>query len=123
MGSLPRDSQSISATVFLDDALQKVHQEYIGLHPLSAKSYKNACNYLPGGNTRTALYATPLPLTFSSGHEYKLRTVDGHEYIDFLGDHTAGIYGHNNPTIRKASHFELRYPFPGYLRSSQATVV
>ena len=27
---------------------------------------------------------------------------DGHEFVDFLGEYTAGIYGHSNPTIRAA---------------------
>ncbi len=41
-------------------------------------------------------------MTFASGCGNKLVTVDGHEYIDFLGEYTAGIYGHSHPIIRKA---------------------
>jgi glutamate-1-semialdehyde 2,1-aminomutase len=86
----------------LKEALHKAHDRYIKDHPLSLASHEEACKYLPGGNTRTVLYTTPFPLTFASGHANKLRTVDGHEYIDFLGEYTAGIYGHNHPVIRKA---------------------
>ena len=28
--------------------------------------------------------------------------LDGHQYIDFLGEYTAGLYGHSNPIIRAA---------------------
>ena len=35
-----------------------------------------------------------------------MKTVDGLEYIDFLGEYTAGIYGHNNPAIRKVSNID-----------------
>ena len=28
--------------------------------------------------------------------------ADGHEYLDFLGEFTAGVYGHSDPTIRAA---------------------
>ena len=103
MGSLPQNSPGISAIEVLESALQEQYQAYTDSNPLSAKAYKNACNYLPGGNTRTALYTTPFPFTIASGYGCTLKTFDGHEIIDFLGDHTAGIYGHNNPVIRKVS--------------------
>jgi glutamate-1-semialdehyde 2,1-aminomutase len=57
---------------------------------------------MPGGNTRTVLHTSPFPLTVASGEGCKLRTIDGHEYVDFLGEYTAGIYGHNHPVIRNA---------------------
>jgi acetylornithine/succinyldiaminopimelate/putrescine aminotransferase len=47
------------------------------------------------------LFTTPFPFTIASAYGCTLKTVDGIEYIDFLGEYTAGIYGHNNPTIRK----------------------
>lgn len=38
----------------------------------------------------------------ASGKSCYLTTVDGQELVDFLGEYTAGIYGHNHPTIRQA---------------------
>ncbi len=32
----------------------------------------------------------------------RLWDVDGREYIDFLGEYTAGLYGHSHPVIRAA---------------------
>jgi glutamate-1-semialdehyde 2,1-aminomutase len=57
---------------------------------------------MPGGNTRTTLFHPPFPLTMRSGAGCRLTDVDGHEYVDLLGEYTAGLYGHNNPIIRAA---------------------
>lgn len=57
---------------------------------------------MPGGNTRTTLFHSPFPLTMASGAGCRLTDVDGHEYVDLLGEYTAGLYGHNNPVIRTA---------------------
>lgn len=96
MGSISPDRSRLETT------FEKVQQQYHENHPLSKKGNDEACLYMPGGNTRTVLYQTPFPLTIASGESTYLTTVDGHRYVDFLGEYTAGIYGHNNPVIRKA---------------------
>lgn len=106
MGSLPERPNQPASGGKLEDALRQAHQQYSNLHPQSQESYENACRYLPGGNTRTVLHTTPFPLTIASGYGCTLKTVDGLEYIDFLGEYTAGIYGHNNPVIRKVSDLD-----------------
>jgi glutamate-1-semialdehyde 2,1-aminomutase len=103
---LSENSNTISGQEALQSALQQAHQEYSDVHSKSRKSYENACKYMPGGNTRTVLYTTPFPFTIASAYGCTLKTVDGLEYIDFLGEYTAGIYGHNNPTIRKVRDIE-----------------
>lgn len=103
MDSLPERAHQLPSNGRLEDALRQAHQDYSDLHPQSRESYENACKYLPGGNTRTILHTTPFPLTIASAYGCTLKTVDGREYIDFLGEYTAGIYGHNNPIIRKVS--------------------
>ena len=57
---------------------------------------------MPGGNTRTTLHTAPFPLTVVRGEGCRLWDADGHEYIDVLGEYTAGIYGHSHPVIRAA---------------------
>ena len=84
------------------DALAEAHTVYKTRNPFSQQAYLAACKFLPGGNTRTVLHALPFPLTFDSGSDCTLTSVDGDRYIDFLGEYTAGIYGHNNPKIRAA---------------------
>jgi glutamate-1-semialdehyde 2,1-aminomutase len=57
---------------------------------------------MPGGNTRTTLFFSPFPLTMTGGSGCRMTDVDGHTYVDLLGEYTAGLYGHNHPTIREA---------------------
>ena len=89
-------------TKTLQEAVEEAQQRYIKSNPSSKKSYDEACQHLPGGNTRTVLHTSPFPLTFSKGESCYLTTSDGTQLIDFLGEYTAGIYGHNNPIIRSA---------------------
>ena len=102
MGSPPPPPGLYGHHEYLAAALKDAHEHYTDVNPLSAKAHKEACLYLPGGNTRTVLHATPFPLTIVSGRSCKLVSLDGHEYTDFLGEYTAGIYGHNHPAIRAA---------------------
>jgi glutamate-1-semialdehyde 2,1-aminomutase len=48
------------------------------------------------------LFYDPFPLSIARGDGCRLWDADGHEYIDFLGEFTAGIYGHSDPDIRAA---------------------
>ncbi len=57
---------------------------------------------MPGGNTRTVLHYSPFPLTFQGGAGCTVTDIDGHTYTDFLGEYTAGLYGHSNPKIMAA---------------------
>ena len=84
------------------DALAKAHSSYTHLNSFSLRAHQSACQDQPGGNTRTVLHANPFPITFASGNGSTLTSLDGHTYTDFLGEYTAGIYGHNNATIRAA---------------------
>ena len=53
----------------------------------------------PAGNTRTTIHQPPFPLTIVRGDGARLIDADGHEYIDFLGEYTAGLYGHSSAVI------------------------
>ncbi len=57
---------------------------------------------MPGGNTRTILFFDPFPICMARGEGCRLQDADGHEYVDLLGEYTAGIYGHSNPVIQQA---------------------
>ncbi|RDW79101.1 putative Glutamate-1-semialdehyde 2,1-aminomutase [Aspergillus mulundensis] len=56
---------------------------------------------MPGGNTRSVLHAMPFPLCMQRGNENRLVDLDGNEYIDCLGDMTAGLFGHSRSVIMK----------------------
>lgn len=86
----------------------KARRNFADRNPQSRKQYDEARRYLPGGHTRTVLTHAPFPLTFASGSESLLHDVDGHSYIDMLGDYTAGLLGHGEPRVLDAVNAALR---------------
>ncbi|EXJ82758.1 hypothetical protein A1O3_06573 [Capronia epimyces CBS 606.96] len=93
--------EDLSATQ-LQQAVAEAQAQYVSRNPQSFQLHQKAQQYLPGGNTRTVIYTPPFPLTFSGGKDATLTTVDGDVYVDFLGEFSAGIYGHSNARIKKA---------------------
>lgn len=86
----------------VEGALDAARAEYIRRNSTSKRLHYESERYMPGGNTRTTLYVAPFSLTFASGDEAELTSVDGDVYIDFLGDYSAGIFGHSSGKIKKA---------------------
>ena len=83
-------------------ALDDAKAAYAKANPNSGALYQKAVGFMPGGNTRTGVFFDPFPLMFRRGEGARLWDEDGHSYVDFLGEATAGIYGHNHPVIRAA---------------------
>ncbi|MCU1359307.1 MAG: Aspartate aminotransferase family protein, partial [Ilumatobacteraceae bacterium] len=83
-------------------ALERAHQNFADRNPSSRRQYDVARQYLPGGHTRTVLTHRPFPLTFVSGQGATLTDADGHQYIDMLGDYSAGLLGHSEPRVIQA---------------------
>ena len=83
----------------LTDTLTKARSNFADRNPQSRKQYDQARQFLPGGHTRTVLTHAPFPLTFAAGKESWLHDVDGHPYIDMLGDYTAGLLGHSEHRV------------------------
>lgn len=83
-------------------AAAEAEARYVAANPRSAERHRRATDSMPGGNTRTVLHYSPFPLTIVGGEGCRLRDLDGHGYADFLGEYTAGLYGHSNPTIQAA---------------------
>jgi glutamate-1-semialdehyde 2,1-aminomutase len=86
----------------IDTALAEAKEAYVTRNPLSLARYVEATAVMPGGNTRTVLHYAPFPLAMARAEGCRLWDLDGAEYIDFLGEYTAGIYGHSHPVIRAA---------------------
>jgi glutamate-1-semialdehyde 2,1-aminomutase len=80
-------------------ALDEAHAAFTARNPASLATHREASELLPGGNTRTVLFHAPFPLMVARGEGCRLWDVDGHEYVDFLGEFTAGLYGHSHPAI------------------------
>jgi glutamate-1-semialdehyde 2,1-aminomutase len=91
----------------LDAALAEARERYAAARPESARIHHNARVVLPGGNTRSVLFYTPFPTAMARGDGCHLEDVDGHCYIDFCGEYTAGLFGHSEPRILAALHAAL----------------
>jgi glutamate-1-semialdehyde 2,1-aminomutase len=83
-------------------ALAEAEELYRARNLKSLAQHQAACEAMPGGNTRSAIHVDPFPLTMVRGEGARLWDLDGHEYVDFLGEFTAGIFGHSHPAIRRA---------------------
>jgi len=83
----------------LRTALADAEARYTAANPESRRRHDAATVAMPGGNTRTVLFYAPFPLTVVRGEGAQLWDADGHAYADFLGEYTAGLYGHSHPVI------------------------
>ena len=86
----------------LEDAVADVEARYSAAHPKSRTRYERALRSMPGANTRTVLHYDPFPVTLVNGEGARVTDLDGHRYRDFLGEYTAGLYGHSEPAIVSA---------------------
>lgn len=95
----------------MNDLLQNPHAgavadaailRYRRATPRSLSRYEQACRVMPGGNTRSILHYDPYPVTMARGEGCTVWDLDGNRYTDFLGEYSAGLYGHSNPVITAA---------------------
>jgi glutamate-1-semialdehyde 2,1-aminomutase len=92
----------VLATTDLAARLAEAEARYIDANPESRRLHEERARFMPGGNTRTTIHQPPFPLTIVRGEGARITDADGHEYVDFLGEYTAGLYGHSHPVIVEA---------------------
>lgn len=92
----------------LGRALTGAIARYVARRPESARLQREAADVLPGGNTRSVLFFPPFPPYMAGGDGCRLTDVDGHVYLDALGEFTAALFGHSDPVIREAVERALR---------------
>jgi glutamate-1-semialdehyde 2,1-aminomutase len=80
-------------------ALKAAEARYIERNPESRRLHEERALVMPGGNTRSVIHVPPFPLTIVRGEGARITDADGHTYVDFLGEYTAGLYGHSHPVI------------------------
>jgi glutamate-1-semialdehyde 2,1-aminomutase len=92
----------VTAPAALTAALRTELERYVDRNPRSAERHERAAKSMPGGNTRSILHVDPFPLAFERGEGAHLWSLDGDRYADFLGEFTAGLYGHSEQAILDA---------------------
>jgi glutamate-1-semialdehyde 2,1-aminomutase len=106
-------------TQSLDTAVADARRRYAAKNPGSRQRFEAARAALPGGNTRTVLFHEPFPLGIVRGAGCRIWDADGHEYVNLVGEYTAGLFGHSHPVIRAA----VRRALDGGLNLSGHTMV
>ncbi len=96
-----------SAYNSVDQALAAVEDRYAARNPLSRERHEAASAHMPGGNTRSVIHFSPFPFAVERAEGPRLYDLDGHVYTDFLGEFSAGIYGHSHPAIISAAREAL----------------
>jgi glutamate-1-semialdehyde 2,1-aminomutase len=92
---LPRNSD-------LEAAVLEARERYAAARPRSAALHEEARQVMAGGNTRSTLLWSPFPITMVRGEGCHLWDADGREYLDLLGEYTAGLFGHSERRILDA---------------------
>jgi len=85
-----------------------LHAEYRARTPRSAAMFERATGVLPGGSTRTTIYAPPYPPYLAGGRGIHVTDLDGNDYRDFLGNYTSLILGHAHPDVVAAAEAQVR---------------
>ncbi len=68
--------------------------EYAARTIRSGDHHRQACRYLPGGETRSVTMYQPYPVVLTEGHGALVRDLDGNEYVDVLNNYTSLVHGH-----------------------------
>lgn len=91
----------------LDATLKDASDRFAAKRPRTRAMQERAAHVMPGGNTRTVLFTAPFPIRIERGEGATLTDIDGHSYLDLLGEYSAGIYGHSHPEILAAARAAL----------------
>jgi len=86
----------------LDRLVTEAHERYRNARPASATANERARHVLPGGNTRSVLDFAPFPFRVERAEGEELVDIDGHRYVDFVGNYTAGLLGHSPAGVKQA---------------------
>jgi glutamate-1-semialdehyde 2,1-aminomutase len=115
------------AVTDLTSLVEEAERRYVERNPESRRLHEERSRVMPGGNTRTVIHVEPFPLTIVRGEGAELTDADGHTYTDFLGEYTAGLYGHSHPVlldaIRRALADGVSFGAPNLYESRLAEAV
>src|SRR4051812_1067165 len=98
----PLDEPALRRNSDIEAALAEAREAYAARRPRSAAIHARAREVMPGGNTRSVLFYTPFPTAMVRGEGCRLWDADGREYLDLLGEYTAGLFGHSEKRILDA---------------------
>ncbi|MBV9595224.1 MAG: aspartate aminotransferase family protein [Chloroflexi bacterium] len=75
---------------------------YLDPESRSAELWQRSRAVMPGGNSRTTVFAAPYPAYVASAQGATVTDVDGQTRLDFVNNYTSLIHGHAHPRILEA---------------------
>ena len=84
-----------------------IEQEYVRLHPKSARLYDRGKELFPDGVTHDTRRLNPFPLYVTHATGSRKWDVDGHEYVDYRMGHGSLLLGHSHPEIIKVVNSQM----------------
>lgn len=91
----------------LQQELAKARDRFAARNPCSLAQHLEASKVMPGGSTRGSIWFAPFPVVISEGYGARLKSLDGDEYVDFLGEYTVAIAGHSPEPLLQAVRDQL----------------
>src|SRR3954454_3655374 len=91
----------------MSPALAAAHERYAAKRPRSAELDRRARAVIPGGTSRAVIDVSPFPFRVARAAGARLTDVDGFDYLDLLGDFTAGLLGHCPESVPEAVRARL----------------
>ncbi len=95
-------STSSSHFVDINDAIAAAEARYARANPQSLAQHQRAARVLPAGHSRQVLFYPPYPLTIARASGAHVSDIDGHTYLNLIGDFAAGVYGASCAPIHAA---------------------
>jgi len=92
----------MSSKELLGKVTQKYEDAYKKRTAESRAAGERAKRYMPGGNTRMAIFFRPYPIWIDKASGCKFTDLDGNEYIDFNNCYTTLVLVHANPKVMEA---------------------
>lgn len=80
---------------------------YLELTPGSRAKWEEACNYLPGGDSRNSIFWKPYPIFIVDASGSRVMDADGVQRIDFINTMTTMILGHGPAPVINAVRRQL----------------
>lgn len=83
-------------------------EKYNARTPLSREHHRRAREFMPGGDTRTAIYYTPYPTYMEKGEGCRIYDCDGNVYTDYHNNYTSLMHGHALQSVVHAAWEQLQ---------------
>ncbi len=95
------DANSVLADE-LTQAVRTAEELFSAANPLSRARHERARRVLPAGHSRQTLHYPPFPVTIVRGKNARVTDLDGHEYLNLVGEYSAGVLGHTCEPVQRA---------------------